>query len=662
MAEGVLFNVAARIIGRLGSLAFQEIGLIWGVQDELHKLQEVVAGFQGVLLDAEQKQTNNEVKLWLQSVEDAVYEADDLLDELNTEAQQRQMMCGNTKMSKKVRLFFSSSNQLAFGLKMGHKIKDINKRLREVASRRAFPLEVNCEDTRFIIRERITHSFVPKENIIGRDEDRKAIIQLLLDPISTENVSTISIVGFGGLGKTALAQLIFNDEVIQNHFELKIWSCISNVFELDIVVKKILKVDKIDMDELQNDLRRKVEGKKYLIVLDDVWNENREKWLSLKYLIMGGGKGSKILITTRSETVATISDTAKPYTLRGLNQEESWFLFKEMAFKDGKEPENSTIRAIGKEVARKCQGVPLAIRTIGGMLRTKYHETEWLNFEENKLSRIYQEENEILPTLKLSYDVLPSHLKHCFAYCSLFPPDYEISVTMLIRLWVAQGFIKSSGENESLEDVAYEYFMELLCISFFQEEKYEFGIITSCKMHDLVNELAILVSGVGSIVVNRNPKKFHEKLRHVSFNFYVDPLEWEVPTSLLNAKKIRTFLLTCQEYRRFSVDNSFYATIISNFKSLRMLSLKNLGITKLPNCLKKVKHLRYLDLSNNYGIKRLPDWIVGLSNLETLDLCWCRSLVELPRDIKKMINLMLNKKSIQDNSNDPKNKKNRAHS
>ncbi|XP_050139643.1 putative disease resistance protein RGA1 [Malus sylvestris] len=638
MAEGVLFDVAAQIIGRLGSLAFQEIGLIWGVQDELHKLQEIVAGFQAVLLDAEKKQTINEVKVWLESVEDAVYEADDLLDEFNTEAQQRQMMCGNTKMSKKVRLFFSSSNQLAFGLKMGHKIKDINKRLREVASRRAFPLEVNCEDTRFIIRERITHSFVPKENIIGRDEDRKAIIQLLLDPISTENVSTISIVGFGGLGKTALAQLIFNDEVIQNHFELKIWSCISNVFELDIVVKKILKVDKIDMDELQNDLRRKVDGKKYLIVLDDVWNENREKWLSLKYLLMRGGRGSRILITTRSETVATISDTAKPYTLRGLNQEESWSLFKEMAFKDGKEPENSTIKAIGKEVARKCQGVPLAIRTIGGMLRTKYRETEWLNFKENKLSRINQEENEILPTLKLSYDVLPSHLKHCFAYCSLFPPDYEISVPMLIRLWVAQGFIKSSGENDSLEDVAYEYFMELLCRSFFQEEKDEFGIIKSCKMHDLMNELAVSVSGVGSAVVDLNRKKFHEKLRHVSFNFDVDPSKWEVPTSLLNAKKIRTFLLPCQECRSCSVDNSLSATIISNFRSLRMLSLKGLGITKLPNCLKKVKHLRYLDLSWNL-IKRLPDWIVGLSNLETLDLSWCESLVELPRDIEKMINL-----------------------
>nr|CAJ44364.1 putative CC-NBS-LRR resistance protein [Malus domestica] len=643
MAEGVLFNIAEGIIGRLGSLAFQEIGLIWGVQDELRKLQDTVAGFQAVLLDAEQKQANNEVKLWLQSVEDAIYEADDVLDEFNAEAQQRQMVPENTKLSKKVRHFFSSSNQLVFGLKMGHKLKNINKRLSEVASRRPNDLKDNREDTRLIKRERVTHSFVPKENIIGRDEDKKAIIQLLLDPISTENVSTISIVGFGGLGKTALAQLIFNDKEIQKHFDLKIWTCVSNVFELDIVVKKILQSEHNGIEQLQNDLRKKVDGKKFLLVLDDLWNEDRKKWLGLKSLLVGGGEGSRILITTRSKTVATISDTAKPYTLWRLNEEESWSLFKEMAFKDGKEPENSTIKAIGEEVARKCHGVPLAIRTIGGMLRTKDHEIEWLNFKKKKLSKINQEENDILPTLKLSYDVLPSHLKHCFAYCSLFPPDYEISVQKLIRFWVAQGFIiKSSDENEGLEDIAYEYYRELLQRSFFQEEKInEFGIIESCKMHDLMNELAILVSGVGSAVVDMGQKNFHENLHHVSFNFDIDLSKWSVPTSLLKANKIRTFLFLQQQRwraRQSSSRDAFYASIVSNFKSLRMLSLSFLGITILPKYLRQLKHLRYLDLSGN-PIKRLPDWIVGLSNLETLDLSWCDSLVELPRNIKKMINL-----------------------
>ncbi|VVA34422.1 PREDICTED: putative disease resistance [Prunus dulcis] len=650
MAEGVLFNIVQGIIERLGSRAFEEIGLVWGVNDELQKLQLLVSRLRAVLLDAEQKQANNEaVKEWLQSVEDEVYEADDVLDEFYTEAQWRQMVPGNNKVSKQVRIFFSSSNQLVFGLKMGHKIKDLNKRLHEIASNRTFgQLQVNHEDARFVIRERVTHSFVREDNIIGRDEDKRAIIQLLLDldPIPTKNISSISIVGFGGLGKTTLAQLVLNDEMVEKHFELKMWICVSNVFELDIIVKKIIQsatndiAKSLEIDQLQKELRKIIDGKRYLLVLDDVWNDNREKWFGLQNLLMGGGKGSKILITTRSEKVAKITDTSKPYNLRGLSEEQSWYLFKKMAFQEGKEPESSTIKAIGEEIARKCQGVPLAIRTIGRMLYTRDPETEWLAFKNNKLSTIRQEENDILPTLQLSYDVLPSHLKHCFAYCSLSPPDYEIPVENLIRLWVAQGFVKSSNPNECLEDVGYEYYKELVWRSFFQEEeKDEFGIIKSCKMHDLMNELAVKVAGEGSTRIDRNKTDFDAKrLLHVSFDFNVDSSEWKIPTSLLESNKLRTFLFLSQNGWEMSFHKSFCATIASNFKSLRMLSLNELSVTKLPKCLRKMIHLRYLDLSGN-PIKRLPNWIVKLQNLETLDLSRCEYLVELPRDIKKLINL-----------------------
>ncbi|XP_016649630.1 PREDICTED: putative disease resistance protein RGA1 [Prunus mume] len=648
MAEGVLFNVAEGIIGRLGSLVFQEIALLWGVKDDLQKLKDKVAQLQAVLLDAEQKQANYQVKVWLQSVEDAVYEADDVLDEFYTEAQWRQMVPGNNKVSKQVRIFFSSSNQLVFGLKIGHKIKDLNKRLYEIASNRTFgQLQVNHEDARFVIRERVTHSFVREDNIIGRDEDKRAIIQLLLHPISTENtenaenVSTISIVGFGGMGKTALAQLVFNDEEVQKHFEPKMWTCVSNSFQLDILVKKILKTDMFDMDQLQNELRKKIDGKRYLLVLDDVWNDNREKWLALKDLLMGGARGSKILITTRIDTVAKITNTAKPYKLKGLNEEQSWSLFKKMAFQDGKEPTSSTIKVIGEEIARKCKGVPLAIRTIGRMLYTRDPETEWPTFNNNKLSTIRQEENDILPTLQLSYDVLPSHLKHCFAYCSLFPPDYEIPIENLIKLWVAQGFVKSSNPNECLEDVGYEYCNELVWRSFFQEEeKDEFGIIKSCKMHDLMNELAVKVAGEGSIIIGRNKTDFDAKLLlHVSFDFCVDLWKLKIPKSLLESNKLRTFLFLRQVWWGKSFHKSFCVTIASNFKSLRTLSLNGLKIKKLPKCLWTMIHLRYLDLSDNREMERLPNWIVKLQNLEVLDLSRCDSLVELPRDIKKLINL-----------------------
>ncbi|ONI20351.1 hypothetical protein PRUPE_2G011000 [Prunus persica] len=643
MAEGVLFNFAEGIIDRLASSAFREMGLIWGVKDELLNLQETVDQIKAVLLDAEQKQATHAVKLWLQSLEDVVYEADDVLDEFYAEARWRQMMPGNNQVLKQVCIFFSSSNQLAFRLKMGHKIKSIKERLNVIASRKNFHLEVSREDTPF---RRVTHSFAPTETIIGRNEDKNAIKQLLFDTISEENVSIISIVGFGGLGKTALAQLLFNDLEVQTYFELKMWICVSNVFELEILVKKIIQsatndiAKSVEIDQLQKELRKIIDRKRYLLVLDDVWNDNREKWFGLQNLLMGGGKGSKILITTRSEKVAKITDTSKPYNLRGLSEEQSWFLFKKMAFQDGKEPTSSTIKALGEEITRKCKGVPLAIRTIGRMLYTRDPETEWSAFKNNKLSTIRQEENDILPTLQLSYDVLPSHLKHCFAYCSLSPPDYKIPVENLIRLWVAQGFVKSSDPNECLEDVGYDYYKELAWRSFFQEEeKDEFGTIKSCKMHDLMNELAVKVAGEGSTIIDRNKTDFEAKrLLHVSFDFDVDSSEWKIPTSLLESNKLRTFLFLSQKEWGMPFRKSFCATIASNFKSLRMLSLNELRVTKLPKCLRKMIHLRYLDLSGN-PIKRLPNWIVKLQNLETLDLNYCQFLVELPRDIKKLINL-----------------------
>lgn len=651
MAERVLFNITEGIIRSLGSHAFQEIGLIWGVRDELQMLQQIVTQVKAVLLNAEQKQANNQVKVWLQSLEDVVYDADDVLDVFYCEAQRRQLVPGKNKISNQVCIFFSSSNQLAFRRKIGRKIKHIKERLNVIASLRTnFHLEERFEETQLITRERETSSFVRVENIIGRDEDKKAVVQLLLDPISKENVSTISIVGLGGLGKTALAQLVFNDEVVQKHFVLKMWICVSDVFELSVIVKKIIESatnktpdQNLGMERLQKNLREKIDGKRYLLVLDDVWNEDGEKWLSLKDLLMGGAKGSRILITTRSQRVAEVSDTAKPYTLRGLDEQQSWSLFKKMAFKEEKEPENAEIKDIAEEIARKCGGVPLAIRLVGRMLYGKHEEGDWLAFKNNKLSQISQKDNKILPTLKLSYDVLPSHLKHCFAYCSLFPPDYEIDVEELVKLWMAQGFIKSSNQNECPEDIGYGYFKELLWRSFFQEEtKGEFGMIKSCKMHDLMNELAISVSGSVSTIIDENRENFDEKYRHVSLNFRVYLSEWKIPSSLLKANKIRSFLFL-RQVSWLSIDEKgiselFCNTICSNFKSLRMLSLNGLGLRRVPKCLSKMKQLRCLNLGYS-GMKRLPNWVVKLQNLQTLDLSGCRDLEELPRDLKNMINL-----------------------
>ena len=168
-----------------------------------------------------------------------------------------------------------------------------------------------------------------------------------MDSNVEENVSILPIVGMGGLGKTTLAQFVFNHEVIQKHFEPKLWVCISDDFDVKIIVEKILECAKgkkqeenLAMNTLVNDLQKEIDGKRYLLVLDDVWNDDSQKWDDLKGLLLNGARGSRILVTTHGKKVAEVAKTIEPYSLSGLNEEESWSLFRRKAFEKGQEPEN----------------------------------------------------------------------------------------------------------------------------------------------------------------------------------------------------------------------------------------------------------------------------------------------------------------------------------
>ena len=218
MAEAILFGLAQKMIENLGSQTFQEIGSLWGVKDELEKIKNTVSTVQAVLQDAaEQQSHNHQVKDWLQKLNDAVYDADDLLSEFSTEATRRSMVSGN-KVTKEVRTFFSKSNQLAFRGKMSRKIKAMRQKLNAIAEDKSkFNLKVDNVETNVMSRKRETHSFVRGEAVIGRDEDKKNIIDLLFDSNVQENISVIPIVGIGGLGKTTLAQYAYNDEKVQKY-------------------------------------------------------------------------------------------------------------------------------------------------------------------------------------------------------------------------------------------------------------------------------------------------------------------------------------------------------------------------------------------------------------------------------------------------------------
>ncbi|XP_057999888.1 putative disease resistance protein RGA1 [Hevea brasiliensis] len=501
--ESFAFNVAQKVLEKLASKACQEISIAWGVQGELKKLEDVLMTVKAVLLDAEEKQvSNNDVRVWLIKLKDVLYDAEDVLDEFECETQRKQLLKLYGSTTKKVGRLFSSSNPLAFSFKMGHKIKQIREQLDEITSHKAkFHLNERDEGRRSMPKERaMTHSFVNVSDIIGRDKDKENIIRLLQKPNDGGKIDVIPIVGIGGLGKTALSKLVYNDKRVQDHFQLKMWVCVSEDFDIKNLIEKIIKCvtsdgenrSNLEVEQLQKILREKIGDKKYFLILDDVWNEDSMRWDPLQELLFTGANGSKILVTTRSKKVASIMGTIpEPYELSGLPHDKCVALFTRCAFKEGEEKHYPNLLKIGDKIVEKCKGVPLAVKTLASLLLTNKDENYWKFIRDSELWKIEQKENDkILPALRLSYEQLPAYLKKCFAYCSFYPKDYEYTSFALIQFWMAHGLLESTNENEDLEDIGWRYFQELGSRSFFQDfEDHDWYI--DCKMHDLVHDLAL---------------------------------------------------------------------------------------------------------------------------------------------------------------------------
>ncbi|QCD95661.1 disease resistance protein RPM1 [Vigna unguiculata] len=306
--------IAQIVLQNLSSFAQEEFGIIWNLKDDVQQMKSTVSAIKAVLLDAEAKTNNLQISNWLEELKDVLYDADDLLNDISSEAMKRKVI-GSSTVLRKIQIFFSQENQIAYSFKLGHQMKAIQKRLDAIAKNKiTLQLTDRPLETPIAYREqRQTYSFVREDDVIGREEEKKLLKSYLLDTkVSViDNVSVLAIVGFGGLGKTALAQLVFNDNAVQCYFEQKMWVCVSDEFDMRKIAEKMIGNDKnSEIEQLQQDLRNKVRGKKFLLVLDDVWNEDRELWLKLKSLVVEGG----------------------------LDLERSWKLFSRVAFDEGKEP------------------------------------------------------------------------------------------------------------------------------------------------------------------------------------------------------------------------------------------------------------------------------------------------------------------------------------
>ena len=614
----------------------------------LKKMEITLLTVYTVLNDAEVKQiANPQVTKWVEELKHVVYEAEDLLDEIATEALRCKMESDSQTSATQVWSIISTSLD-SFGEGIESRVEGIIDRLEFLAQQKdVLGLKEGEGEKRS--QRWPSASLVDESGVYGRGGSKEEIIEFLLcDNQRGNEACVISIVGMGGHGKTTLSQLVYNDERVDTHFDLKSWVCVSDEFDLLKIMKAILRQvsplnSKVkDPNLLQVRLKESLNGKKFLLVLDDVWNENYNNWDLLHTPLKAGFKGSKIIVTTRSEKVALIMRATRIHHLGQLPFEDCWSIFAKHAFGSGDSSLHPKLEAIGKEIVGKCNGSPLAAKILGGILYCKVAEEEWENILNSEMWKLPT--NEIFSSLRLSYYYLPSHLKRCFAYCSIFPKNYEFQKEKLILLWMAEGFLQepSSKKREEgvskLEEVGDKYFNELLSRSFFQKSSNN----RSCfVMHDLMNDLAQLVSGeFGIRLENDERHETLEKVRHLSY-FRTECDAFGRFEAFNDINCLRTFLsLQIQASGSVShLSKRVSHDLLPTLRWLRVLSLCDYKIIDLPDSIGNLKHLRYLDLSNCIFLIRLPKSIGTLYNLQTMILSGCFSLIELPVGMGKLINL-----------------------
>ncbi|GMP42108.1 hypothetical protein CsSME_00011958 [Camellia sinensis var. sinensis] len=636
----VVGPLVSTVIEKATSLIDQNFQSLIGVEKDVRTLSSMLTSIQSVLKDAEDKQLHSEqLRDWLGKLKAAAYDSQDVLETFETDAclWQRKQQVRNCHPP------FSAS-KISYKLEAAREIKDILVRLDEIArEKEKFNLNVNVIN-RQTDESRNSSSLVVEADVVGREDDKNKIVdQLLSKEFDREgDISVIPVIGMGGLGKTTLAQVVYNDDRVKKHFEFMMWVCVGVDFNYRRILKEMIEyhstmnydnINALSDEQLESRLLSFFARKSFFLVLDDVWIESYDAWDKLQKVLKQGGKGSRVLITSRNTRVANLTiGTQRPYCLDYLPEDQCWSLFEQIVFKQNNIAGNESkdLEHIGKEIVRKCNGLPLAVKAMGGLLRGNHDVSKWQKILEHDIWEAEEKSTNtgkpiVLPALKLSYDNLPSCLKQCFLYCSIFPKGYMFDKSELVKLWKAESFIHS-------DEIGSDYFDDLLMRSFFQ--LLDIDSMQRYRMHDLLHGLAQSVSSTHYYQVKDNEScHVSESHRHVSLLCEnVENLALEITDK---SKRLRTLLFPSEHHKVFgqALDKLF-----RNLKYIRVLDLSSSTLGELPNSIKELKLLHYLDLSKT-EITALPNSICSLYNLQTLKLLGCFSLFELPKHLSNLVNL-----------------------
>ncbi|AES71191.1 putative P-loop containing nucleoside triphosphate hydrolase, leucine-rich repeat domain, L [Medicago truncatula] len=598
-------------------------------EGHLQDLRLLLLSVATVLNDAEEKQFIEPwVKEWTDKVKDVAYDADDLMDELVT----KEMYS---------RDFASSLNP--FAEQPQSRVLEILERLRSLVELKDILIIKEGSASKLPSFTSETTSLVDERRVYGRNVDKEKIIEFLLSNNSQDvEVPVVAIVGMAGVGKTTLAQILYNDSRVMDHFQSRSWASVSGNSKMQEITKQVLdsftlcQSDVVDFNGLQIRLKKELTGKRFLLVLDGFENENYLDWDILQMPFVSENNGSRIIATTRNKRVATAIRANLTHFPPFLSQEASWELFSSHAFKSQNSNERSRVLTeIGKKIVQRCGGLPLATITLGSLLNSKEDSEEWENVCTSKLWDLSRGGNNIFSALISSYIRLPPYLKRCFSFCAIFPKGHKIEKGNLIYLWMAEGLLPRSTMGKRAEDIGEECFEELVSKTFFHHTSDDF------LMHNIMHELAECVAGEFCYrLMDSDPSTIGvSRVRRISYfqGTYDDSEHFDMYADF---EKLRTFM----PFKFYPVVPSLggisasVSTLLKKPKPLRVFSLSEYPITLLPSSIGHLLHLRYLDLSRT-PITSLPDSICNLYNLEALLLVGCADLTLLPTKTSKLINL-----------------------
>ncbi|CAI9093656.1 OLC1v1029211C1 [Oldenlandia corymbosa var. corymbosa] len=483
--------------------------------------------------------------------------------------------------------------------------------------------------------------------VVGWEDESKTIVDKLTR--GTTQLGIVSIVGMPGLGKTTIAKKLYNDPSIEFHFHCRSWCCVSQVYNprelyydilTDVIGVEARQVYSSCTDnDLAEKLRRSLKQRRYLIVLDDIWDI--EALNSIKLSFPDDKVGSRIMFTSRIHDLASQAKLkCSPHHLRSLSDEESWELLQlKLSHNNFSSSFDDELSEIGKNIARNCKGLPLAVGLVAGILASKDIKF-WKQIEENTYSQMVSEG--CLDVLELSYKHLPDNLKACFLYFGAFLNDRVVRAGKLMSLWIAEGLIPRSGDTtNSPHEVAEEYLSNLISRSLviLEERNSNGGGIKTCRVHDLLNNLCQVKIREENFLQWVNDKDVYSfplnSSKYENYRLCIDA-EW---TKFVNTKPSGSFVRSLRLVGDYNLLEVYPcpSVVLDSFRRLNVLDLECIVIQgPFPRKITRMVHLRFLAIRCDAG--QLPSSISNLWNLETLILKDSR-YVTLPETFWLMKNL-----------------------